>query len=647
MVPIIDREIFFGNPELSGGQISPDGQFISFVKPLQGVRNIWVKKRDSDFEEAWPVTADTTRPISGYFWSRDSKYILYVQDKGGDENFHVYAVNPADSAEEDTGVPAARDLTPIDGIRAFIMNVPKSNHNAIHVGINDREAAWHDLYKIDISSGERTLILANDFQYSAVYFDLDDKVKLASRSTPDGGTELLYLKGESFESCYQVLFEESVAPIKFLPDGRLYMATNKGERDLISFVILDLESGEEELIESDPVNEVDFGSAMFSDKTDELIATSYVGDKTRIYWKNTAFEQDYNYLVETLGTDEVSFNSGSEDERLWIVYANSDVDPGAAYLFDRKDRKLTLLYRPRPNLPSEHLCEMQPVRYPSLDGLEIPGYLTIPKGVERKDLPAILFVHGGPWARDYWGYNSYAQFLANRGYVVLQPNFRGSTGFGKQFLNGGNGEWGAKMQDDITAGVQYLVKRGIASKDRIGIMGGSYGGYATLAGLTFTPDIYACGVSIVGPSNLFTLLSSIPPYWETVREMFYLRLGNPTTAEGKQQLKDKSPFFHASNINCPLLVGQGNNDPRVKTAESDQIVTAMVKHDLPVEYLNFPDEGHGFANPNNNMAFLTVCERFLSDHLGGRYQEDIPEPLKEVIDKVSVDVKALASAQSE
>ena len=639
--PIIDREIFFGNPEISGGQISPDGQFISFIKPLNGVRNIWIKKRDDDFESAIPITEDKTRPIGGYFWSRDAQYVLYVQDKAGDENYHVYAVNPAEAIATNT-IPEARDLTPMDEVRAFIYRLPKSNHNQIYVGINDRDKAWHDLYTVDIDSGDRKLVLENTINYSSLYFDLKDELRLASRSTADGGTELLKLAGESWDSIMGCTHEETLSPYRFHKDGRVYLISNVGEDiDLTTLYLLDLRTLTKEKIASDPEGEVDYGGMIYSDLREEMIGSSYTGDKKRLYWLDKDYEADYHFLQGKFDGAEVSFGSGTTDEQTYIVYASSDTDPGAAYLFDRDGRHVKFLYRPRPELPIEHLSKMQPVRYPSIDGLEIPAYLTLPKDYEGGKIPAIMFVHGGPWARDHWGYNSYAQFLSNRGYAVLQPNFRGSTGFGKKFLNAGNGAWGEAMQDDITAGTHYLINQGISDADQIGIMGGSYGGYATLAGLTFTPDTYACGVSIVGPSNLFTLLQSIPPYWESVREMFHIRLGHPDTPEGQEQLKRKSPFFHAKNIKVPLLVAQGDNDPRVKTAESDQIVVAMRDLGLPVEYVNFPDEGHGFANPDNSMAFLTVCEAFLAKHLGGRYQEDVPDRLKEIIDKVTVDIEAL------
>ena len=637
--PLIDREIFFGNPEISGGQISPDGKYISFIKPLNGVRNIWVKKVAQDFDQALPITSDTDRPIGGYFWSRDSSRVLFVQDNGGDENYHVYAVDPSMASQG--VIPVTKDLTPVEGVRAFIYKLPKGDHDSIYIGLNDRDPAWHDLYKVSISTGERTLILENQVQYSAIYFDLDDQLRLATRTMSDGGTELLKYEDDDWHSLMSCTHEESLSPSRFHQDGRVYLISNRGEVNLSTLYLMDLSTGVTEEIESDPKGKVDFGGLIYSDLREEVIGTSYTSDKTIIYWRDKDFEDDYNHLSSKFTDSEVSFGSGTRDERRYIVYVNSDIDPGAAYLFNRDDRSITFLYRPRPELPVEHLCQMRPVTYNSKDGLEIPAYITLPKNVENAPVPAILFVHGGPWARDFWGYNSYAQFLANRGYAVLQPNFRGSTGYGKSFLNAGNGEWGEAMQDDISAGVAYLIQEGISPSDKIAIMGGSYGGYATLAGLAFTPDIYACGVSIVGPSNLFTLLQSIPPYWESARKMFYLRLGDPNTPQGQKQLRSKSPFFHADKIKAPLLVAQGDNDPRVKTAESNQIAAALHQHNLAVEYLNFPDEGHGFANPDNSMAFLAVCEAFFAKHIGGRYQEHIPERLQSIIDNVTVDVESL------
>ncbi|MEM6634122.1 MAG: S9 family peptidase, partial [Bacteroidota bacterium] len=640
--PIIDREILFGNPEISGAQLSPDGKYMAFIKPFKEVRNIWVKEANAPFESAKPVTADTTRPIPGYLWSRDGKYILFVQDKGGDENYQVFALDPSSTPPDGTEVPEARNLTDVEGVRAFLYGVPKSDPDILYVGLNDRDAAWHDLYKVSISTGKRELLRENTQQITGWTFDRQDQIRMASRTAGDGSTELLVVEGDSFRVCYSCSVLEECRVSRFHKDGtKAYLISNKGEVDLTQLNLLDPETGSTELVESDPENKVDFGGAIFSEVTDELVATSYTADKTQYYFKDSEWKEEYDWLKEQLPGAEISLGSSTADESKFLVYANSDTDPGATYLYDRPEKSLTFQYRPRPKLPVDALSEMTPISYTSSDELEIPAYLTLPKGLEPAGLPVIIFPHGGPWARDYWGYNSYAQFLANRGYAVLSVNFRGSTGYGKAFLNAGNQEWGQKMQDDLTYGAMYLIKKGIADPKRIGIMGGSYGGYATLAGLTFTPDLYAAGVSIVGPSNLLTLLESIPPYWESIRKMFYERMGNPETEEGKAQLVKQSPLFSAKEIKTPLMVVQGANDPRVKKAESDQIVVAMRELGLPVEYICAPDEGHGFSRPENNMAFLAAAEKFLATHLGGRYQEDMPEHIAKRLGEITVDISTV------
>ena len=355
----------------------------------------------------------------------------------------------------------------------------------------------------------------------------------------------------------------------------------------------------------------------------------------------SSFRADYDLIKKQLGDREISFGSSTKDEQVWVVNSFSDVDPGTTWIYDRKTKKLTKLYTLREKLPREALAEMKPVTYKSSDGLEIPAYLTLPKGVAAKNLPAIIVPHGGPWARDEWGYNSFAQFLANRGYAVLSPNFRGSTGYGKKFLDAGNNEWGQKMQDDLTYGVKYLVEQGIADPKRVGIMGGSYGGYATLAGVTFTPDLYAAAVAIVAPSNLMTLLESIPPYWEAGRVIFYKRMGDPNTAEGKEQLKRQSPLFSVEKIKTPLMVVQGANDPRVNKREADQIVIALRDRSYPVEYLVAPDEGHGFQRPVNNMAMFAAGEKFLAKHLGGRFQESATPEVAARLKEITVDPKTV------
>jgi dipeptidyl aminopeptidase/acylaminoacyl peptidase len=640
--PLIDRELFFGNPEISGAQVSPDGRLIAFIKPYKDTRNIWVKKTGEPFSAAKLITADTKRPIPGYFWSRDGRHILFVQDQGGDENFNVYAVNPTESPAPGHDVPAARNLTDAKGARAIIYDVPRTQPDVIHVGLNDRDAAWHDLYKVNISTGERTLVRQNTEKIAGWLFDNQGQLRLAVRTEDNGDTQILRVDAKGFETIYSCSVFETCGPVRFHKDNkRLYITTNKGAPDLTGLVLLDVGSGAEELVESDPLNRVDFGGARFSDRTDEIVVTSYQDDRTRRYFKDNAFEAAHTDVQKRVGGKEVGFGSATTDERLWLVNASSDTEPGETYLYDRQTKQLTPQYHIREELPREHLAPMKAVRYKSSDGLEIPALLTLPKGVPAKSLPAILLPHGGPWARDTWGYSSLPQFLANRGYAVLQPNFRGSTGYGEKFLNAGNNEWGDKMQDDVTWGARYLIDEGIADPKRIGIMGGSYGGYATLAGVAFTPDQYAAAVSIVGPSNLLTLLETIPPYWEAGRKMFHERMGDPTTPEGKKQLERQSPLNSAGKIRTPLLVVQGANDPRVKKAESDQIVVALRDRGFPVEYLVAPDEGHGFARPVNNMAMFAAAEKFLAKHLKGRHQDTMPPEVATRLEEITVDPKVV------
>ena len=394
-------------------------------------------------------------------------------------------------------------------------------------------------------------------------------------------------------------------------------------------------TGKEEPVESDPLKRVDFGSAIFSDVTNELIATVYIDERSRSYFRDKSYEADYNLLKKQFPGMEVGFGSNTRDERLWLINVGSDTNPGDAYLFDRNTKKITLQYHIREKLNRDYLAPMKAITYKSSDGLEIPAYLTLPKGAEPKNLPLVAFPHGGPWARDNWGYNAFAQFWANRGYAVLQPNFRGSTGYGKKFIHAGNKQWGDKMQDDITWGVKYLISQGIVDPKRVGIMGGSYGGYATLAGVTFTPDLYAAAVDYVGPSNLNTLLETIPAYWEAGRQVFYQRMGNPTTAEGKAQLNRQSPLNSANRIKTPLLVVQGENDPRVNKREADQIVIALRDRGFPVEYIVAPDEGHGFARPVNNMAMFSQAEKFFAKFLGGQHQDSATPEVAEQAKKHS------------
>ena len=640
--PVLDRELFFGNPEIAGAQLSPDGQYVAFLKPWKDTRNVYVKKTTEPFDKARLLTSEAKRPVAGFFWTRDSRQILYVKDNDGDENFNVWAVDPAAPNAAGQEAPESRNLTDAKGARAFIYAVPKKSPDTIFVGLNDRDAAWHDVYRVSISTGKRELLRKNTDRISGWVFDLDGELKLAERVKDNGDTEVLRVDAAGFTPVYTCTVLETCGVERFHKDGRrVYLQTNKGDADLVQLVLFDPATGKEELVETDPLKRVDFGGAIFSEATDELVGTSYEDERSRVYFRDKAWEADYELLQAKFPGREIGLGSSTADDSKVLVTAASDTDPGERYIFDRKTKALTLQYKVRERIPRQHMARMKAIRYPSSDGLEIPAFLTLPKGVAAKGLPTIVVPHGGPWARDGWGFNNLAQFLANRGYAVLQPNFRGSTGYGKKFLNAGNRQWGDRMQDDITWGVKYLLAQGIADAKRVGIMGGSYGGYATLAGVAFTPDLYAAAVDIVGPSNLITLLDSIPPYWEAGRIIFHERMGNPKTAEGKAQLERQSPLNSAAKIKTPLLVAQGANDPRVKKAEAEQIVIALRDRGFPVEYILAPDEGHGFQRPVNSMALWAASETFFAKHLRGRVQEGgTPEVVKRLAE-ITVDPKTV------
>ena len=639
--PLIDRELLFGNPEIAAAQLSPDGRYIAFLKPWKDTRNIWVKKTGEPFASARILTSESKRPIAGFFWTRDGKYVLYVKDNDGDENFNLYAVDPAAPAADGTEAPPSRDLTGLKGVMVQIYSVPKSDPDTAYIGINDRDKAWHDLYRLKLSTGEKTLVRKNTEKIAGWDFDLAGQLRLAEHVADNGDQEVLRVDPEGFTKIYSCNVFENCSPMRFHKDGKhVYMETNKGT-DLSALVLMDPATGNTEPVETDPLKHVDFGGAIFSEVTDELVATSYVEDKTRHYFKDKTFQADYQWLEKKFPGKEISPVSRTRDEQLWLIAVASDTDPGEVFLFDRKAKTVASQYKVREKLDRSWLASMQAIRYKSSDGLEIPAYLTLPKGVPSKGLPTLVVPHGGPWARDFWGYNSMAQFFANRGYAVLMPNFRGSTGYGKKFLNAGNGEWGKKMQDDITWGVKYLTERGTSDPKRIGILGGSYGGYATLAGVAFTPDVYRAAVDIVGPSNLLTLLDSIPPYWEAGRKLMYARMADPGTPEGKKWMEERSPLHAAAKIKTPLLVVQGANDPRVNRGEAEQIVIALRDRGFPVEYMLAPDEGHGFQRPVNSMAMFMASEKFLAKYLDGRYQQGATPEVTRRLAELMVDPKTV------
>ncbi len=584
-----------------------------------------MKKADEPFSAARPISADSKRPISGYFWSHHSKYVMYVQDNGGDENFNIYAIDPTTAADPATGVPPTRALTDLKGVRVMLYAVPRSKPDILYIGLNDRDARYHDLYEMHISTGVRTLVKKNTEDIGEWIFDNAGELRLAVKTLPNGDTQILRVDANGFAPIYSCTVLESCGVAGFDAENKHgYLQTNKGDLDLAELETIDIQSGGTTKFESDPEKKVDFGQLVQSEADHRIFYTSYEDDRERRYFRDKQFEKDFKLLESKLPGMEVRLGSASADENIWIVNAVSDVEPGQAFLWNRKAKSLDVQYKVREDLPREALSPRQPYHFKSSDGLEIPGYLTIPKGLEAKNLPMVVLPHGGPWGRDVFGYDGFAQFLANRGYVVLQPNFRASTGYGKKFLNAGNGQWGRLMQDDLTWGVKALVAQGTVDAKRAGIFGISYGGYATLAGVAFTPDLYAAAIAYSAPANLVTLLQTVPPYWEAFRRQLYARMADPGTEEGKALLASESPVNAAKKIKTPLMVVQGQNDPRVKPAEAQQIVIAVRDSGKPVEYLLAPDEGHGFARPINTLAQVTAMEQFFGKYLGGRVEQDVP-----------------------
>lgn len=639
--PLLDRELFFGDPEIANVQLAPNGRWLSFLKPHNGTLNVWLQPlQDGKLGEAFPVTASSKQPITQYFWSQDGEHLLYVLDRDGDENYHLYRIRVSQAAPGQ--IPPATDLTPREGIRVVAYTFPKFKPSVAYIGLNDRDPSLHDLYELNLATGELKLLYQNTEGILGWGIDEEGRIRFAVKTGPEGETLLLQVaqkgKGLTFKKVYETAWDES-ASIAHLPrkGKEIYLITNKGV-DKTRLVAFDPGSGREREIHRDPENRVDLGAAVFDERTDRLRLVSYTDDKRRRYFFDPKLEKWFRQWEERLPGGEVGLGSLTDDERYAIVSYTSDREPGQYFLWDAQKEALREIGRSHPTLPSEHLAERRPIQIRARDGAAIPAYLTLPKGIPPKNLPAVLLVHGGPWYRDYWGYDPFAQFLANRGYAVLQVNFRGSTGYGKAFLNGGNKQWGTGiMQHDLTDVVQQLIKEGTSDPRRVAIMGGSYGGYATLAGVTFTPELYACGVSIVGPSSIITLIRSVPPYWKPLIKLFYNRVGNPDDPADLERLKAQSPLYHVERIRVPLLIVQGANDPRVKKQESDQIVAALHAKRYPVRYLLAPDEGHGFQKYENRMAMIVAIEQFLGDKLGGRIQPEVPEKIARRLQEITVD----------
>ena len=599
--PLLPLRDFFRNAEQAGHQISPDGRFLSYTAPYERRMNVFVRPLAGG--EATRVTSETARDISGYFWKGNR--IVYVKDFGGDENFHVVVA--------DLDGSALKDLTPGEKVRAEIVDDLEDDDDHLILSHNRRDPEVFDVYRVDLRTGAETLIAQNPGNVTSWGTDHDGKLRVAG-STDGVDSTMLYRASEddAFAPILTTNFKESVAPLFFTFDNKqLYVASNRGRDKTALFVFDPATAQEGELLVESP--DVDVEGLTYSRKRRVLTTARWVTAKTQRKFLDAQTEAMFRDVEAQLPGYEIEFTSADKAEDKFIVATFSDRTRGKRYLYDRLTKELTFLADVTPWLREDDLARMTPVQYTSRDGLTIHGYLTLPKGVPAKNLPVVINPHGGPWARDVWGFNPEVQFLANRGYAVLQINFRGSVGYGRKFWEASFHQWGLTMQDDITDGVRWLVGQGIADPKRVAIYGGSYGGYATLAGLAYTPDLYAAGVDYVGVSNLLTFLKSIPPYWKPFLDMFSEMVGDMTRDEA--MLRAASPVFHAERITAPLLIAQGAKDPRVAKNESDQMVEAMRKRGVEVEYIVKDNEGHGFHNEENRFEFYEAMERFLGKHL--------------------------------
>ena len=646
---LIPRRVLFGNPERTFCQISYSGRLLSWLAPRDGVLNIWVAPVD-DLAAARCVTDNNSRGIFAYQWAISDDFIFHAQDQGGNEATHIYAVDVARGT--------SRDLTPIAGVTAGLLAKSLAKPDLIAVALNDRDKRWHDVWQVDIRTGERKLLFENTSGYSAFVLDDALEVVLVQKSSVGDQSSVIYRVDRKPAQVLRTIpkgEEQTSYGAGLTRDGRTYYFLSATNRDKAALVSIDLATGTETLLAEHP--KVDITSIGRAARSLEVLSANAVYMKRERIFLSEEFAAAVKRLEQLLGSpaNEFGIIDQSLDDQTWIISASTPEKHRPYYLYDRRKDKLRELFWADPQLRDRPLAAMHPLVIPARDGLELVCYLTLPKATPMRaparpqaPVPLVVRVHGGPWMRDSWGYNGVHQWLADRGYAVLSVNFRGSTGFGKAFVNAGDREWGRRMQEDLIDAVEWCIAQGIAVRDRVAIMGVSFGGYATLAGLTFTPEVFRCGIAVVGPSNLESFLASVPAYWESEREKLKRRVGDPDTPEGQALLRDRSPLHHANRITKPLLIAHGANDQRVKQAESDQIVAAMRSKGLPVTYLVYPDEGHGFVRASNNLSFYAIAEAFLAQHLGGA-----SEPLGRDLEEASVEVReggnlipGLAAAQA-
>lgn len=609
---IIPLEVLLGNPEKASPKISPDGTKMAYLAPSEGVLNVWVRTIGKNDDMV--ITSDTGSGIVRYFWAEDSKHIMYLQDKEGNENWNLYRVNL-----EDKNVVS---LTPHEEVQVRMIKYDKHHPNKMLIGMNKRDPRFHDAYLLDLENDSIKMVAENPGHILGWLADANLKIRGAYSPNQMGGSDLLVREDE--ESEWNKIIEWNQedglvsGPIKFTKNGQYIYCIDSRNANTGRLVKINASTGEiEEIIAED--SKYDVSQVMIHPDSYEIQAVAFT--KERKEWKilDNSIKDDFKNIKELEEGDFSIYNRDNDDDTWLIGFANDD-GPVNYYTYNRKNKQGRFLFSHKPELNEYRLNSMKPVSFTSRDGLTIHGYITYPDWKEKKKLPMVLMVHGGPWARDRWGFNPLAQWLANRGYACFQVNFRGSTGYGKDFLNAGNKEWGRKMHYDLVDAVKWAVDRKIADPEKVAIFGGSYGGYAALVGATFTPELFCCAVDICGPSNLITFIESIPPYWAPMKKMLTERIGDPETE--REFLKKRSPLFKADQIQVPMLIAQGANDPRVKISESDQIVKALKENNVDYRYVVYEDEGHGLRKPSNRLEFFDIAEKFLAKHLGGRYLED-------------------------
>lgn len=608
-IPLIPRKLLFGNAEKQNPQISPDGKWIAWVAPVEGIMNLWVGKLG---EEMHPLTNDTGRGISIFLWAQNSQYLIYMQDSDGDENWHTFAVD-IDNGE-------VRDLTPFEGVLSQPFGRDKQFPDRLLVSMNRDNPQLHDAWYIDIRTGEIEIAAKNPGNVIAWQADHNFIIRAAVAATLEGGQELLVrdTPNDPWRTLLTWTMEEawSSGIVDFTADNNSLYLNDPRDANTSRLVTINLSTGEREVLAEDP--EYDVSSELTNPNTNVIEAVAFL--RERLEWEvldETVREDLATLQAQHRGDFRV--HTRDDADQLWIVGYDADDGSGGYYLYDRSTRTTTLLFQPRPALNQYPLATMEPFQFTARDGMVIHGYISFPPGQERKSLPLVLNVHGGPWVRDDWGFHPEAQWMTNRGYICMQVNYRGSNGFGKAYLNAGNKEWAGKMHDDLIDAVNWAVEQGWADPSRLAIYGGSYGGFAALVGATFTPDFFHCAVAIVGPSNLISFIESTPPYWQPFIKQLHERVGHPETEA--DFLRSRSPLFQVDQIRIPMLIAHGANDPRVKQAESEQIVAAMIEKEIPHQYMLFPDEGHGFVRPENRLKFYAAAEKFLAEHLGGRFEE--------------------------